>query len=135
MAKESIKYTQLPPFDELLTMANEQPEQLEVLRQKMINEIIDQAKPQFQKRLRGLQFQIDAQRKIAKTPLAACIKLSSMMMDSFEKLRNELPAAKQLGRIGLSIQARDSHLRQETIQSECTPQASNSNVVQFRPQQ
>lgn len=127
--KESIKQTPLPSFDELVIMANEQPEQLEVLRQSLINEIIDQSRPQSQKRLRGLQFQIDAQRSIAKTPLAACMKLSSMMMDSFEKLRHELPAARQMGNFGLTAQSSDSGLTQRNIPAS---HAQTNNVVQFR---
>lgn len=134
---ESIKYSQLPSFDELVVMANEQPEALEALRQNLVNEVIDQAQPHTQSRLRGLQFQIDAQRSIAKTPLAACVKLSSMMMDSFEKMRQELPSAKRIGNVSLSLEKQDGGIAQTAIEADYSQtsslaNASASNVLQFR---
>lgn len=131
MDANSENYTAMPSFDELLVMANERPDQLEILRQNMIKEIISKARPQSRKRLEGLQFQIDAQRSIAKTSLAACVKLSSMMMDSFEKMRQELPEAKKIAHFGLSVHACDNALTQETTQPDYVA-AGHSNVVQFR---
>jgi len=90
----------LPDFDVLATMAQNDPEGLEALRQRLCEELITSAPPHMQRRLRGLQFQIDAQRRLARTPLQACLKISEMMHDSFAELRdalnllagNELPA-------------------------------------------
>lgn len=78
---------ELPDFDTLKKMAEQNPNALEELRQQFVNDLIDNAPPDLQRRLRGLQFQIDAQRRIHKTPMAACIKLSQMMYDSFSELR------------------------------------------------
>ncbi len=78
---------ELPDFDTLKQLAENNPRALEELRQQFVNDLIDNAPADLQRRLRGLQFQIDAQRRIHKTPMAACIKISQMMYDSFSELR------------------------------------------------
>ena len=81
----------LPEFEDLVKMAKEDPEGLENLRKECIDEIINSANDEDQRRrLRGLQFKIDMEREKAKNPMAACIKLSQMMHDSFAKLRDLL---------------------------------------------
>ena len=82
--------SQLPEFDELMKLAQENPEQFEELRQQMCDELIQSAPSEHRRRLRGLQFQIDMERRRAKTPMAACMKISSMMHDSFAELRDAL---------------------------------------------
>jgi len=78
---------ELPDFDTLKQLAEHNPEALEILRQQHIDALIESAPENTQHRLRGLQFQIDAQRRIHPTPMAACIKLSQMMHESFSDLR------------------------------------------------
>lgn len=80
--------SELPAFDELVQLAQKDPEALESLRQEHIKELIDNAPKADQTRLRGLQFQIDAQRKIHRdSPMGACMKISHMMQESFAELR------------------------------------------------
>ena len=79
-----------PNFDELMKLANEKPELLEAFRQQKINEIIENAPVDMRQRLRGLQFQIDCQRRIHKTPLASCLTISKMMCESLNKLNDVL---------------------------------------------
>jgi len=76
----------LPGFDELKKLAEQDPERLETLRQQWVEETISDAPEQFQRRLRGLQFQIDMEREKAKNPVSACIRVSKMMHDSLAKL-------------------------------------------------
>jgi hypothetical protein len=78
----------LPNFDQLLKLAQEKPEELERFRQQQIDLLIQQAPPKSRDRLRGLQFQIDAQRQIhSDSPMGACVKISQMMHESFAELR------------------------------------------------
>lgn len=77
----------LPEFDMLAEMAKNNPEEFEKLRETLIEDLINSARTSSQRRLRGLQFQIDMARKKAKTPLAACISISGMMHESFADLR------------------------------------------------
>ncbi len=80
----------LPSFDEMAKMAKENPEALEKLRREMCEQLISEAPMAYQRKLRGLQFKIDMERRRAKTPMASCIKLSQMMHESFTQLRESL---------------------------------------------
>jgi selenocysteine-specific translation elongation factor len=83
--------SELPKFDELMKLAQNNPEALEALRQEHVNALIDNAPEADKTRLRGLQFQIDAQRKIHNhSPMGACLKISKMMQESFADLRVHL---------------------------------------------
>lgn len=78
-------------FNYLSQLAKTNPEELERFRAAEIEKIIQNASPKNQKRLRGIQFQIDAKNKIHRnSPMGACIELSKMMHESFEKLRQNL---------------------------------------------
>ncbi|ARN76054.1 DUF3135 domain-containing protein [Oceanicoccus sagamiensis] len=78
---------EMPNFDTLLELAINDPEQLEEIRNELALTTINAAPETMRKRLEGLQFQIDSTRHLAKTPLAACIRLSEMMHNSLEELR------------------------------------------------
>lgn len=69
-------------FDTMMEMAQKDPEGFERLRQKMINDVIDDAPEDNRRRLIGLQWRVDQERRLAKTPLGACIRISNMMWDS-----------------------------------------------------
>ena len=94
-------HSTLPDFDVLAAMARKNPAGLEALRHRLCEELITSAPSEQQRRLRGLQFHIDAQRQLAKTPMQACVKISEMMHESFADLRialhdlsdNQPPAA------------------------------------------
>jgi hypothetical protein len=87
---------EMPNFDTLLHLAQHDPQQLEDLRDQLARKTINSAPEPLRKRLRGLQFQIDAKRRLAKTPLSACIHISNMMHQSLEELSEVLnrPSAK-----------------------------------------
>ena len=80
----------IPNFDTLVQIARSDPELLERIRQHLSNSTINSAPGHLRPRLRGLQFQIDSRRLLAKTPLAACIEISEMLQQSFEELRQVL---------------------------------------------
>lgn len=69
-------------FDEWSRLAKTDPAAFEARRLALIEEYLDQFPPLDQRRLRGLQFRIDMERRRARTPMAACVRLSSMMWDS-----------------------------------------------------
>ncbi|UTA46320.1 DUF3135 domain-containing protein [Simiduia sp. 21SJ11W-1] len=77
---------QLPDFDELLKLAESQPEALEALRQQHIQALLDESSPKLRRRLQGLQFQIDGLRRSQQHPLGACIKISNLMNESVHSL-------------------------------------------------
>lgn len=80
----------LPSINELIELANTDPDKLEQLRLQEIESLISSAPPHMQRRLRGLQFQIDCQRRLHRTSLGACLAISSMMMESVQQLNKVL---------------------------------------------
>ncbi len=81
---------QLPDFDTLKNLASEDPAAFEALRLQHIEALLASAPAPMQNRLRGLQFQIDANRQLSKSPLGSCIRISRMMHESFASLREAL---------------------------------------------
>jgi hypothetical protein len=87
----------LPSFDEMMRLASDDPESLESIRVQAIENFISSAPQDLQRRLRGLQFRIDATRTCSSNPMAACLKISQMMHDQLHHLLdtingNEPPA-------------------------------------------
>lgn len=86
----------LPDFDTLKSLAEDQPDQLQLLLEEQVEALVNRASLPLQRRLRGLQFQVDAQRNIQRTPMAACLKISSMMHDMLAQLPDLLLDLAQL---------------------------------------
>jgi len=124
----------LPEFDALMKMAKEDPEALENLRQTAVEELIQSAPLNQQRRLRGLQFQVDMERQKAKNPMDSCIRISRLMHDSFSKLRDTLNEAQQTHVSQLKqILNQKSKPATETATSNVgtLPACKPSNIVQF----
>ncbi len=68
-------------FEELSRLAQTDPEAFEARRQALIEETISKARSENQDRLRRFQWRIDMERKRAKTPLGACLRLNDMLME------------------------------------------------------
>lgn len=83
----------LPNFDILLDMAKNNPDALERLRIDLCEQVIHDAPESSRRKLRGLQFRIDMERRKAKSAMSACINISGMMHESFERLRESLNQA------------------------------------------
>jgi len=87
----------LPKFDDLLAMAEQDPQALERLRSELVENLIAGAQDEILKqRLRGLQFRIDLERERSTSPLSACVRLSQMMHESLLDLRDSLQAPQSL---------------------------------------
>ncbi|MDX1599265.1 MAG: DUF3135 domain-containing protein [Marinobacter sp.] len=80
----------VPPFDELRKLHQRDPEGFENLRGKLIDDCIRCCPRCNQRRLRGLQFVIDARRRIAGNPVKALLYIQGMMYDSLLDLRKAL---------------------------------------------
>ena len=80
----------IPSFDELVEINRHSPADLEALRTGLIKHTIDQAPEATRRRLNGLQFQIEMERRRASNALAACIKISRMMHESLGELTSLL---------------------------------------------
>ena len=76
-------------FEAWAKLAREDPEEFERRREQEIRKVIE-ARPDLQHRLEGLQFRIDAERKLARTPLKACLRVSTLIWNSFYELKDQL---------------------------------------------
>jgi len=76
-------------FDEMLTLAKTDPASFEVKRAEYIESFLSSVPAEKQTRLRGLQWQIDQTRQLARTPMASCIAISRMMWDSLHLLKDQ----------------------------------------------
>jgi hypothetical protein len=125
----------LPEFEELMRLAKENPEELERIRKNAIEELIQQAPEHHQRRLRGLQFQVDMEREKAKNPMDSCVRVSRLMHDSFSKLRDTLNEAQQthVAQLKNILNQKAKRTGSETIMP--TPAEKNTaaiaNIVQF----
>lgn len=73
-------------FDAWANLAKEHREEFERRREEAIEELICAAPASIRPRLRQLQFRIDLERRRCANPLGACLRISSMMWDSFQEL-------------------------------------------------
>lgn len=73
-------------FDEMLILAKTDPATFEVRREEYIESFLTSIPAEKRRRLRGLQWQIDQTRQLARTPMASCIAISNMMWDSLHVL-------------------------------------------------
>ena len=79
-----------PDFDRLRYLIDHSPEEVERIFRGNIELIFKKASENELRRLRGLQFQIDAQKRLAKSPMDCCVRMSRMMHDSFIELNDAL---------------------------------------------
>jgi hypothetical protein len=79
-------------FDAWSDIARRDPENFEASRRAEINRVISKTDGQQQLALKRLQFRIDAERMRSRTPLKSCLRISSMMWDSFIELNARLDA-------------------------------------------
>lgn len=83
----------LPAFEVLVDMARNDPQGLETLRRSLTDAVIAAASNEItRKRLQGLQFRVDMERRRATTPLAATIRISEMMCRSLADLHRSMVA-------------------------------------------
>jgi len=78
---------ELPAFDQLKAMANDDPQALELLRKRLVSEVIERAPLHQRPQLSGLQFVLDMERRRARNPMQCCIRISELMHERVECLR------------------------------------------------
>ena len=80
-------------FDQWMELFRTDPAAFEARRKRELETVIACAPVASQPRLKGLQFKIDAERRLAKTSLGGCIRINAMMWDSLSELRQRLTEA------------------------------------------
>ncbi|WP_439133380.1 DUF3135 domain-containing protein [Pseudomaricurvus sp.] len=120
MAEHSQSSTPHLSFDELAELAQSDPQAFEAYRSQQIDNVINEAPEYLRHRLRGLQFQVDAQRSLHDSPLGSCIKISQMMHDSFAQLQTALNSASDLTNGSVDTQS----ATEQTNQAEHAPHSA-----------
>lgn len=69
-------------FDTWAALARADPAAFESRRLRAIDALIARARATHRPRLRRLQWRIDQERRLARTPMAACLRISGMMWQS-----------------------------------------------------
>lgn len=81
---------ELPDFDYLKLLANEDPDKLERLRRIYCEQLINSAPDRYRGRLQGLQFQIDMIKRKSKNPLHSCMQISKLMLDNYVDMQQAI---------------------------------------------
>lgn len=77
----------MPTFDELKDLAKRDPDGFERLRSELIEDCINRCSPRNHRRLKGLQFVIEAKRLIAGNSMKALMQIQAMMYESLLSLQ------------------------------------------------
>lgn len=89
-------------FDNLRRLAKEDPECFEATRKVVIEDLIESFPPENRERMRCLQWRIDQERRLAKSPMGSCIRISRMM---WRQLLGDGGLRDRLGELADSLQA------------------------------
>lgn len=112
-------------FERWARLAEESPEDFEAMRQAALEEFLAGVPEEQRERLRRLQWRVDQERRLAHTPMAACIRISRMMWQSL------------LGEGGLrdhlnGLQGRLTNPADRSVAAADHRPAERSKVVGFR---
>ncbi len=89
---------QLPAFDDLVALADKDPEAFERFRQQTCQQFIETIPNKHQHRLKAVQNRVEMELNHAKTPMAGLLRVSSMMHDSFYRLTTKLVQVNRLAK-------------------------------------
>jgi len=82
-------------FDTWSVMAQQDPDKFEMMRQQLIDDLIENTPEHHKPRIIGLQWQIDQIRRQANNPMAACLQISNLMWDNVLGEKGLLNALRQ----------------------------------------
>lgn len=77
-------------FDEWVTLSKIDPQAFEQRRLQWCNQLIQSAPAPCKRRLSGLLFQINMEKRRSSNPMDSCLRLSGLMWEKFNELRSEL---------------------------------------------
>lgn len=80
----------VPDFDTLMHMFQQDPEDYEMFRKRLLDEAIAESPVQYQKNLQYILMRIEIARQTATTPLEALAYATRLMQESLEELNDAL---------------------------------------------
>ena len=108
-------------FDYWMELAEKDPAEFEQQRHSLIQTTIQEAPEEMQKRLNGLQWQIDSEIKLAKNSMDACLRIYQKMMDSVYETGGLLDA----------LTMSDDRVRSDNNAAVISLNSSETEVSQF----
>jgi len=108
-AKQQVE---LPSHESLSALALNDPKAFELLRQELVDRLIENAPARLKPRLLGIQFRVDGLRRLSKTALGSTVRISKLMWESFYNLNNALNDLSQLKLEDANV---ESKLREDCI--------------------
>ncbi len=79
-------------FDYWKELYEADPDTFEAKREELLAEEIASSPEHLQRRLKGIQFELDMKRRKSDSPLESCMQMSCQMWDSFDLMRTHLNA-------------------------------------------
>lgn len=107
-------------FDYWKELHESDPAEFENQRDALLKAEIAKAPEHLQRRLHGIQFELDTKRSLSDSPLESCMQMSSQMWNSFDLMRTHLNAL-----------ARPEALTEEEMQQLQKPTES-AKVLSFK---
>ena len=120
----------LPSFEALVALAKEDPIEFEVLRDQLCKQVMDQAPEHIARRLKGLQFKINLERRRSKTALKSCLEVSKLMHNSLMELDKALSNPQEFLREHHSMTNQDAASSNNTKAKQ-----SSADIIQLFPKQ
>jgi hypothetical protein len=117
----------LPTFEALLVLAKEDPVEFEALRDQLCKQIVDQAPEHISRRLKGLQFKINMERRRSKTALKSCLELSKLMNNSLIELDEALSNPQEF------LMKHNSIAPQAENTNQTNTKKSSAEIIQLFP--
>ena len=77
-------------FDEWSRLHEKDPRRFDLYRLKLLDDLIAAAPPASRPRLRGLMFKMECESRRCKNPLHYNLRLSAMMMELLDEMRQQL---------------------------------------------
>ena len=125
-----MQYSQNPvdafDFDVWAALANDSPDAFDELKQRYIEAIVLEycrSREIDPRKSRGLQWRIDMEIRKSRTPLKSCLRLSSVMWDSFLEMRKALDL--------LLVECRKYRAEATSIQPSAKMYSASAQVIPF----
>ena len=119
--KERQKSFQAMDFEHWLDIAQQDADTFESMRLAAIEELIASAPERGRQRLRCLQWRIDQERRLSRSPMGACVRISRMMWESL------------MGEDGLTEHIRGLNNSHKQECSTTEPHSHRAPVIPIRP--
>lgn len=97
MKTRSHYLLELPTFEALSQLAQDDPNAYETMRRELIEDFIDGAPDTMKQRLKGLQFRIDCERRLSRSALGATVRIYELMWKNYLSLNHEWQSLVQMG--------------------------------------